>query len=75
MTGIIENNESLQEVALRYLDDGIFMFNKDRKIVLFNPACEAIVGYSQEEITENESNCLDIFKCHSSDGNCLTICP
>ncbi len=57
------------------MDDGVFMFDKDRKIVLFNPACEQIVGYSQEEIRKNEFNCLDIFKCHSSDGNCLTICP
>ena len=75
MNSIIMNNKNIQEIALQYLDDGVFIFNKDRKIVLFNPACEAIVGYSQEEITENESNCLDIFKCHSSDGNCLAICP
>ncbi|MCP4267619.1 MAG: PAS domain S-box protein, partial [Candidatus Brocadiaceae bacterium] len=51
MTGIIEDKESLQEVALRYLDDGVFMFDKDRKIILFNPACERIVGFSMEEIT------------------------
>ncbi len=75
MTGIIEDKESLQEVALRYLDDGVFMFDKDRKIVLFNPACERIVGFSMEEITENESNCFDIFKCHSSGRECLAICP
>ena len=75
MTSIIENKESLQEIALRYLNDGVFIFDKDRKIVLFNPACEQIVGFSMEEITENESNCFDIFKCHSSDGECLAICP
>ena len=75
MTSMIENRESLQEIALLHLDDGVFMFDKDRKIVLFNPACEQIVGYSMEEITENDSNCSDIFKCHSSDGNCLAICP
>ncbi len=75
MTSIIENKESLQEIALRYLNDGVFIFDKDRKIVLFNPACEQIVGFSVEEITENESNCFDIFKCHSSDGECLAICP
>ncbi|KHE92394.1 MAG: two-component sensor kinase, partial [Candidatus Scalindua brodae] len=75
MTSIIENKESLQEIALRHLNDGVFMFDKDRKIILFNPACEQIVGFSMDEITENESNCFDIFKCHSSDGNCLAICP
>ena len=75
MTGIIETKESLQEIALRHLDDGVFMFDKDRKIVLFNPACERIVGFSMEEITENESNCFDIFRCHSSDKACLSVCP
>ena len=75
MNNVIINNKNIQEIALQYLDDGVFMFDKDRKIVLFNPACEQIVGYSMEEITENDSNCSDIFKCHSSDGNCLAICP
>ena len=75
MNTITMDNINIQEIALQYLDDGVFMFNKDRKIILFNPACEQIVGYSQEEVRRNEFNCLDIFKCHSSDGNCLTICP
>ena len=75
MTSIIENKESLQEIALRYLNDGVFIFDKDRKIILFNPACERIVGFSMEEITRNESNCFDIFHCQSSDGECLAICP
>jgi len=75
MTSMIEKRESLQEIALRHLDDGVFVFDKDRKIVLFNPACERIVGYSQAEISENESNCFDIFRCHSSGKSCLTVCP
>jgi len=75
MNSTIINNQNIQEIALQYLDDGVFMFDKDRKIVLFNPACEQIVGYSQEEITKNDYICLDIFKCHSSDGNCLEMCP
>ncbi len=62
MTTMIENKESLQEIALRYLNDGVFIFDKDRKIVLFNPACEQIVGFSVEEITKNESSCFDIFR-------------
>ncbi|KHE92648.1 MAG: two-component sensor kinase [Candidatus Scalindua brodae] len=75
MNNVIINNKNIEEIALQYLDDGVFMFDKDRKIILFNPACEQIVGFSMDEITENESNCLDIFKCHSLDGNCLAICP
>jgi len=75
MTSIIENKESLQEIALRHLNDGVFIFDKDRKIILFNPACERIVGFSMEEITENESNCFDIFRCHSSGQLCLAVCP
>ena len=75
MTSITENKESLQEIALRHLNDGVFIFDKDRKIILFNPACERIVGFSMKEITENESNCFDIFRCHSSDKSCLAACP
>ena len=75
MTRMIENRESLQEIAFRHLEDGVFMFDKDRKIVLFNPACERIVGFSIEEISENESNCFDIFRCHSSGKSCLKLCP
>ncbi len=75
MTSIIENKESLQEIALRYLNDGVFIFDKDRKIILFNPACEEIEGFSSEEIANNDYSCLDIFNCHTSDGDCLAICP
>jgi PAS domain S-box-containing protein len=75
MNSIVINNKNIQEIALQYLDDGVFMFDRERKIVLFNPACEQIVGYSQEEIAENEYNCLEIFNCHSSDGECLELCP
>ena len=73
MTSITERKAGLQEIALQYLNDGVFIFDKDRKIILFNPACEQIAGFSREEITGNEYNCLDIFNCHSSDGSCLAI--
>ncbi|GAX60081.1 two-component sensor kinase [Candidatus Scalindua japonica] len=75
MNSVINGKKNIQEIALRYLNDGVFVFDKDRKIVLFNPACEQIVGFSAEEIRNNEYNCLDIFSCHSSDGNCLAVCP
>ena len=75
MNSVIMNNKNIEGIALQYLDDGVFMFDKDRKIVLFNPACEQIVGYSREEITNNDYSCLDIFDCHSLDGECLAICP
>ncbi len=75
MANIIEKKAGLQEIALQYLNDGVFIFDKDRKIILFNPACEQIVGFSGEEITRGDYNCFDIFNCHSSDGACLAICP
>ncbi len=68
-------DQNIQEVALQYLNDGVFIFDKDRKVILFNPACEKIVGITKEEVMKNDYNCLDIFNCHSSDGLCLTICP
>ncbi len=75
MNSVIKNNKNIQEIALQYLNDGVFIFDKDRKIILFNPACEQIVGFSREEITRNDSSCLDIFNCHSSGGMHLAICP
>jgi PAS domain S-box-containing protein len=75
MNSVIKNNKNIEEVALRYLNDGVFIFDKDRKIILFNPACEEIAGFSSEEITNNDYSCLDIFNCHTSDGDCLAICP
>ena len=64
MNKSFKNNKNIQEIALQYLNDGVFIFDKDRKIILFNPACEQIAGFSREEITGNEYNCLDIFNCH-----------
>jgi PAS domain S-box-containing protein len=75
MTSTIQKKVGLQEIALQYLNDGVFIFDKDRKIILFNPACEQIVGFSREEIRRSDYNCFDIFNCHSSDGTCLAICP
>ncbi len=70
-----KNNKSIHEVALQYLNEGVFIFDKDRRIIFFNPACEQIIGSSREEITRNDYNCLNIFNCHSSDGACLATCP
>ncbi len=43
--------------------------------MIFNPACEQIVGFSKKEITKSDYSCLDVFKCHTSDGSCLSLCP
>ena len=75
MNKTLKNNKNIQEIALQYINDGVFVFDKYRKIILFNSACEQIIGFSREEITRNDYNCLDIFNCHSSDGECLAICP
>lgn len=77
MNKIFKNNKHIHvhEIALEYLNDGVFIFDRDRRIILFNPACERIVGFSREEITKHDYNCFDVFKCHSSDGKCLAICP
>ncbi|MCP4268106.1 MAG: PAS domain S-box protein [Candidatus Brocadiaceae bacterium] len=75
MNKVFKNKKNIQEIVLQYLNDGVFVFDKYRKIILLNSACEQIIGFSREEITRNDYNCLDIFNCHSSDGECLVICP
>lgn len=75
MADINNDRNFIQEIALQNLNDGVFVFDKNRKIVAFNPACERIVGFSKEEVVKNNYNCLDVFKCHASDGSCLSLCP
>ncbi|MDR4505697.1 MAG: ATP-binding protein [Candidatus Scalindua sp.] len=75
MRSLANSTRHLQEVAFQNLIDGVFIFDKDRKIVVFNPACEQIVGFSREEILRNNSICLDVFKCHSPNNSCLSSCP
>ena len=65
MNSVIKNNKNIEEIALRYLNDGVFIFNKDRKIILFNPACEEIAGlFPVKKLPRNDHSCLDIFNCH-----------
>ncbi|MFQ5963892.1 MAG: nitrogen regulation protein NR(II) [Candidatus Scalinduaceae bacterium] len=75
MTDVIKNKRHIQEIALQNLNDGVFVFDKNRKIIVFNAACERIGGISKEEIISNDYNCLDVFKCHCSDGSSLSLCP
>ncbi|MDR4498584.1 MAG: ATP-binding protein [Candidatus Scalindua sp.] len=75
MRSVTNSQSYLQEVAFQNLNDGVFMFDKERKIVVFNHACEQIVGFSKDEILRKRSICLDVFKCHSPDETCLSSCP
>jgi PAS domain S-box-containing protein len=75
MRSVANSRRNLQEVAFQNLIDGVFIFDKDRKIVVFNPACEKIVGFSKDEILRNNSSCLEVFNCHSPNNTCLSSCP
>ena len=71
----IKDKHLIQEIALQNLNDGVFVFDKDRKIIIINPACEQIVGFSKDEILQSDYSCLDIFGCHTLDGSKLSLCP
>ena len=75
MKSVFKDKKYIQEIALQNINDGVFVFDRNRKIHVFNTACERIGGFSKEEVKKNDYSCLDIFKCHSSDGPNLSLCP
>lgn len=75
MNDNFKDRKYIQEIALQNINDGVFVFDRNRKIHVFNEACERIGGFSKDEVKKKDYSCLDVFKCHSSDGPNLSVCP
>ncbi|UCD30492.1 MAG: sigma 54-interacting transcriptional regulator [Planctomycetota bacterium] len=62
---------------LSHTQDGFFVLDKDRRVVLFNAACERLTGYSAVEVVGKESRCPDLLNCHDEHGRLLPerMCP
>jgi PAS domain S-box-containing protein len=62
---------------LAHTHDGVFAVDRERRLVLFNKGCEALTGYSAEEILGPMCRCSDVTHCHDEQGRSLAgrLCP
>lgn len=65
------------EHLLTQTSDGLFVIGRDRKIVLFNPACERITGYSAAEVYATDLSCDEVNRCQDEHDRSLAgaLCP
>ncbi len=69
------------DVALeRLIDsagDGVFVLDRDRRFVVFNPACERITGLSSREMLGQACDCAAAMQCRDPHGRSLggMLCP
>lgn len=61
--------------AIDFASVGVMIQDINRKVVYFNRACEDITKWKREDVVGHV--CGEIFKCHTSDGECLRekFCP
>ncbi|MBX7246324.1 MAG: PAS domain-containing protein [Candidatus Sumerlaeaceae bacterium] len=58
--------------------DGVFIFNRENRIVYFNPACEKITGWRQGAAVMETYECSNVLKCHNEAGESMgseALCP
>jgi len=69
------NNLILKDV-FNFASDGIFILDKEWKIVAMNYAAETISGWTKSEV-ESQRLCTEIFLCFDQEGNqiCEGSCP
>lgn len=62
--------------VLECLHDGLYLTDKDRRIIFWNPAAERITGFSAPEVI-GKSCCDNILQHIDADGTnlCLNLCP
>ncbi|MBW2659292.1 MAG: sigma 54-interacting transcriptional regulator [Deltaproteobacteria bacterium] len=62
----LENNEFVK-LLLESIGDGIFVLNKDGRIIAWNPAMEKIVGYTADEVKGKSCKILRFNQCIGKD--------
>lgn len=63
------------EKALQNALDGVFVVDRERRVLLFNAGCERITGYPATEIVGRQ--CTEFMNCHDTQGRPLwgALCP
>ncbi|MHC4798663.1 MAG: PAS domain-containing protein [Planctomycetota bacterium] len=72
-----QSDQIVFDRLLSHTHDGIFVLDHDRRLVLFNSACEQLTGYHADEVVGKESTCPDLLNCHDEHGRPLPeqMCP
>ena len=67
----------LVDDILNSTQDGVFLVDRDRRIVLFNDGCERLTGYNRAEVLGTQCHCHDVTDCEDEYGRSLMgrLCP
>jgi len=62
---------------LAHTNDGVFVLDRNRRFVLFNPACERLTGFTAAELAATGCTCHDATDCEDEQGRSLAgrLCP
>ncbi|MHC4090441.1 MAG: sigma 54-interacting transcriptional regulator [Planctomycetota bacterium] len=77
MERVAKRSDLSVDSILNSTQDGVFMVDQDRRIVLFNDACERLTGYNRDEILGTQCHCHDVTDCEDEYGRSLMgrLCP
>ncbi len=67
----------LSEDIFDATQDGVFVMDKERRIILFNAGCESLTGFSRQEVVGTQCHCHDLTDCHDEYGRSMAgkLCP
>lgn len=66
------------ELVLDSSTDGVFIVNRDNRIVYFNSACERLTGWRRGRAVMETYECANVLRCHTADGESMgseSLCP
>lgn len=65
------------EKLLSCIEDGVFVIDGDRRVLLFNTACERMTGFDAAEVVGASCQCSDLMNCQDQLGRSVSgcLCP
>ena len=66
------------EMVLDGSSDGVFIVNRENRIVYFNRACERLTGWQRDEAVMQMWECANVLHCHTESGESMgseSLCP
>ena len=66
------------EMVLDGSSDGVFIVNRENRIVYFNRACERLTGWQRDEAVMQTWECANVLHCHTESGESMgseALCP
>jgi len=77
MESIANSAELRLDALLDSTQDGVLVVDRDRRVVLFNDACERLTGFRREEVLGTQCRCREPADCDVEDGRSLIgrLCP